>query len=130
MIEQKEKAFEAAATAPKAHNVTPEKLTTPPNHKASRGARPSLRAAVNAKCRSCIYDPGNGAGGWREQVQACCSATCPLHSVRPIPVKATKLSENARIAPFGSVAANVDIDEVSITIVHPKDVIFDVGRAA
>jgi len=58
-------------------------------------SRASLRAAIDAKCRDCIYDPGNGEGGWRQQVQACCSANCPLHSVRPLPVKATKPGREA-----------------------------------
>ena len=44
----------------------------------------SLRAAINAKCRECIYDPGNGNGSWGEQVEACSAANCPLHAVRPI----------------------------------------------
>jgi hypothetical protein len=44
----------------------------------------SLRAAVNAKCKSCIYDPGSGNGAWREQVEACSSSNCPLHPFRPI----------------------------------------------
>ena len=43
----------------------------------------SLRKAIDAKCRSCIYDPASGNGGWREQVSACSSANCPLHPVRP-----------------------------------------------
>lgn len=43
----------------------------------------SLRAAVNAKCKGCIYDPG-APGNWREQVSYCSSANCPLHAVRPI----------------------------------------------
>ena len=45
--------------------------------------RPSLRAAINAMCRGCIYDPG-ARGNWREQVQACSSSNCPLHPLRPI----------------------------------------------
>lgn len=53
-------------------------------------SRLSLRSAVNAKCKSCIHDPGNGNGGWREQVEACSSANCPLHPVRPMPVTARK----------------------------------------
>ena len=44
----------------------------------------SLRAAVNAKCRSCIYDPGSGNGTWREQVEACSSSNGPLHPFRPL----------------------------------------------
>jgi hypothetical protein len=45
--------------------------------------RPSLRAAIDAFCKACIYDPGNGNGAWREQVDACSSSNCPLHEVRP-----------------------------------------------
>jgi len=47
-------------------------------------SRPSLRAAIDAMCKSCIYDPGSGNGAWREQVQACSSAHCPLHRLRPL----------------------------------------------
>lgn len=43
----------------------------------------SLRAAIDAKCKSCIYDPGD-CGNWREQVSGCSSGNCPLHAVRPI----------------------------------------------
>lgn len=42
----------------------------------------SLRKAINAKCRECIYDdlaPGN----WRQQVEACPCTDCPLYAVRP-----------------------------------------------
>jgi len=46
--------------------------------------RPSLRAAINAMCKKCIYDPEGGNGTWREQVQACSSSNCPLHALRPI----------------------------------------------
>lgn len=47
----------------------------------------SLRDAINAKCRECIYDPLSGMGTWREQVDACTSRTCPLYLVRPLPRK-------------------------------------------
>lgn len=47
-------------------------------------SRPSLRAAINAKCKECIYDCLSGAGNWREQVTACTSRTCPLYAVRPL----------------------------------------------
>ena len=46
--------------------------------------RLSLRAAIDAKCKSCIYDQGHG-GTWREQVGECGSSNCPLHPVRPMP---------------------------------------------
>lgn len=45
--------------------------------------RPSLRGAIDAKCRECTYDPKSGAGTWRQQVTACTSRTCPLYPVRP-----------------------------------------------
>ena len=48
--------------------------------------RRSLRAAVDAKCRDCIYDPMSGAGTWREQVSQCRIVSCPLWAMRPMPV--------------------------------------------
>jgi hypothetical protein len=43
----------------------------------------SLRAAINLKCRECLYDPLSGLGNWRQQVSACTSSECPLFPVRP-----------------------------------------------
>ena len=43
----------------------------------------SLRAAINAKCKECIYDPVSGKGTWRQQVEACTAPSCPLYPVRP-----------------------------------------------
>lgn len=68
-------------------------------------SRPSLRVAIDAMCKSCIYDPGSGGGAWREQVAGCSSGNCPLHSVRPLPVKATKPAverENAAALVIGA----------------------------
>ena len=45
--------------------------------------RRSLRSAINAKCKECIYDPIAGGGKWRHQVSECTSVTCPLFEVRP-----------------------------------------------
>ena len=45
----------------------------------------SLRSAINAKCKECIYDPVGGKGTWRQQVEACTSRSCPLFAVRPLP---------------------------------------------
>lgn len=45
----------------------------------------SLRAAIDAKCKDCIFDPKSGLGGWREQVAGCTCAKCPLFAVRPMP---------------------------------------------
>ena len=36
----------------------------------------SLRKAINAKCKECLYDPYD-KGTWRQQVQACTSPKCP-----------------------------------------------------
>lgn len=45
----------------------------------------SLRGAINAHCRNCIYDPlDKGAGTWREQTQACAVTHCALYEVRPV----------------------------------------------
>ena len=93
-------------------------------------SRLSLRAAIDAMCKSCLYDPGNGNGGWREQVQGCSSSNCPLHPVRPLPVKVTKSGKDARNGPLPPVAANDGLDTLSATIVGPNDVTSNVGRAA
>jgi hypothetical protein len=45
----------------------------------------SLRKAINAKCKDCIYDPNCGGGTWREQVAQCSAIACPLWTVRPFP---------------------------------------------
>ena len=45
----------------------------------------SLRAAINAKCRDCIYDPASGLGTWRAQVARCTAVDCPIWPVRPGP---------------------------------------------
>ena len=58
----------------------------------------SLRAAINAKCRECIYDPYPGSGNWRQQVEACTSPDCPLFSVRPISRPETDAQRARRLA--------------------------------
>ena len=55
--------------------------------------RKSLRAAIDAKCKECIYDPYGGAGTWRQQVAHCTSPRCPLFDVRPMPTKRPEESE-------------------------------------
>lgn len=42
----------------------------------------SLRKAINAQCKECIYDPF-AKGAWRMQVEACPCTGCPLYAVRP-----------------------------------------------
>ena len=44
-----------------------------------------LRAAIDATCKDCIYDPLCGGGSWRMQVAKCSAITCPLWPVRPAP---------------------------------------------
>ena len=46
--------------------------------------RLSLRAAIDAKCKDCIYDT-YAPGTWREQVAQCSSLDCALWPVRPAP---------------------------------------------
>lgn len=47
---------------------------------------PSLKAAVEAKCKDCIYDPYS-PGSWRSQVESCRSEDCPLWPVRPLTIE-------------------------------------------
>lgn len=93
-------------------------------------SRPSLRAAINAMCKSCLYDPGNGNGAWREQVQGCSSSNCPLHPVRPLPVKATKSAKDAHGAELAPEAANDHLDALSAPTIGRNDGTPDLGRAA
>ncbi len=43
----------------------------------------SLRGAINAMCKGCIYDPIGGRGNWRQQTEACTAKHCPLWQFRP-----------------------------------------------
>ncbi len=56
----------------------------------------SLRKAINAKCKECIYDSSSGGGTWRQQTEACTSYNCPLYTVRP--VSRPKLTEDEKTA--------------------------------
>jgi len=49
----------------------------------NREPKLSLRAAINAHCKWCIYDPASGLGNWRQQVSACEITRCALWPVRP-----------------------------------------------
>lgn len=43
------------------------------------------KAAIDAMCCNCIYDPiVAGHGSWRKQVEDCTSYTCPLYTYRPV----------------------------------------------
>jgi hypothetical protein len=93
-------------------------------------SRLSLRAAINAMCKGCLYDPGNGNGAWREQVQACTSSNCALHAVRPLPVKATKRAEDALIGLLAPSTANEHADALNTARIGHNDPMPNVGRAA
>ena len=54
----------------------------------------SLRAAINAMCKSCIYDAVGGRGTWRQQVEACTAPHCPLYAVRPKSAAIGEADEN------------------------------------
>jgi hypothetical protein len=54
-------------------------------------ARPSLRQAINAFCKECIFDKECGLGSWRVQVHACTAKRCPLYPVRPLASKGERL---------------------------------------
>ena len=43
----------------------------------------SLRAAINAKCRDCLYDE-QAAGSAAVQIELCAAFTCPLWPVRRV----------------------------------------------
>ena len=62
--------------------------------------RRSLRGAINAMCRACIYDkraPGTAA----VQIALCAAKSCPLHAVRPLTATVIPLQvlEEMRIDP-------------------------------
>jgi len=63
----------------------------------------SLRAAINAKCKDCIYDPKSGLGTWRQQVEGCTSRNCPLWPHRPTS-SSSRLSDEANLATKTEVA--------------------------
>jgi len=45
-------------------------------------AKKSLRGAINAHCKGCVYD-SNAPGTWLAQVSLCPVTECPLYEVRP-----------------------------------------------
>lgn len=58
----------------------------------------SLRKAINAHCKWCIYDPKSGLGNWRQQVEACTIERCALWPVRATS-RGGKVSGEAESAP-------------------------------
>ena len=54
---------------------------------APRKKQPSLRKAINEKCKDCGYDDQSGLGTWRQQTEGCTVKLCPLWPVRPLSEK-------------------------------------------
>jgi len=74
-------------------NFIPELTPLQKARLAPRAPRPSMRKAINDKCKECIYDPIAGGGTWRQQVESCISANCALHPLRPT-AKSADISED------------------------------------
>ena len=54
-----------------------------------KSIRPSLRAAINANCKDCVFD-STESGTWRKQVENCPVKACSLYPVRPVSVGGVK----------------------------------------
>jgi hypothetical protein len=50
----------------------------------------SLRKAVDAHCKSCVYDP-QSEGSWRHQVESCSVTQCELYPHRPVTIDTRNL---------------------------------------
>ena len=70
----------------------------------------SLRGAINAKCRDCIYDQ-KASGTWRMQVEACTVTGCPLYPVRPVSTS-QKQAEMAEIPEGNKDPGGIDWNDV------------------
>lgn len=77
----------------------------------------SLRKAINAKCKECIYDPIGGTGTWKKQVFECKSKSCPLWPYRPTPRVTLSQGEivesSARIGPICGYPEPIQLKEAS-----------------
>jgi hypothetical protein len=70
----------------------------------------SLRAAINAFCKSCLYDPIGGSGTWRQQVEACTAPHCPLYPVRPkSTASGAEDEESGNLAPEPAVSTDSEV---------------------
>lgn len=56
----------------------------------NKSPRASLRGAINANCKDCIYDTASD-GSWRKQVENCTVMACSLYLVRPTSIKGGKV---------------------------------------
>lgn len=58
----------------------------------------SRRKAIDAQCKSCMYDPrARGQGTWRKQVENCPVVECPLYPVRPTTTTGPDLIETEEV---------------------------------
>jgi len=55
----------------------------------------SRAAAINAKCKDCIYDPLSGGGTWRRQVEDCTVKSCALWPYRPKSIATVRNDANS-----------------------------------
>ena len=68
----------------------------------------SLKDAIRAKCKDCIYDP-QVPGTYLQQIEDCTSEhTCPLWPVRPMTVATINLIRKGKIA----TPIEIDIDAI------------------
>ncbi len=66
----------------------------------------SLKQAIRAKCKDCIYDPA-APGTYLQQIELCTSSkTCALWPVRPMTVATINVHRKEKSA------ANVDVDAI------------------
>jgi len=74
----------------------------------------SLRAAINAMCKSCAYDPLD-YGTCAQQIACCTNRTCELYSKRPITSKAIpiELLDRYRLSPE-------DLDDRARGLLRPR----------
>ena len=74
----------------------------------------SLRKAINAKCKQCVYDAMD-VGTAAQQIAACICRDCPLHKVRPITTKQLPVSllEAYNVNPM-------ELDEIARGLVYPS----------
>lgn len=68
----------------------------------------SLRAAVNAKCKECIYDEC-APGKWRQQTEACRITSCPLHPHRPLSRTGAKVNCDREMTPFATLSEESEV---------------------
>lgn len=81
-------------------------LSSPASIPQRRPKKASLRAAIDSKCKACVYDPTNG-GTWRQQVELCTCSDCPLYPVRPRSLSRELAREGCKNGLSGDVSGEV-----------------------